>query len=123
MVSIEIVCSACDDETAVRANVAMISKSLLQCLVFRYLPFSQKVSDELIRHVAAEQSEFGHVDLQKVAGRWSLESAGQILFERSLGSMGERKEWADGLIELNKKIFQLSAKWVLKRKMRDIREN
>ncbi|CAI2346724.1 unnamed protein product [Caenorhabditis sp. 36 PRJEB53466] len=75
-----------------------------------YLPFSQKVSDDLIRHVAHEQSRFGHVDMQKVAGRWSLESAGQILFEKSLGSMGEHVEWADGLIELNKRIFQLSAK-------------
>ncbi|EGT56443.1 hypothetical protein CAEBREN_25921 [Caenorhabditis brenneri] len=75
-----------------------------------YLPFSQKVSDDLISHVAKEQLRFGHVNMQKVAGRWSLESAGQILFEKSLGSLGDRCEWADSLIELNKKIFQLSAK-------------
>uniref|UniRef100_A0A1I7TSQ4 Cytochrome P450 n=1 Tax=Caenorhabditis tropicalis TaxID=1561998 RepID=A0A1I7TSQ4_9PELO len=75
-----------------------------------YLPFSQKVSDELVNHVAQQQVSFGHVDMQKVAGRWSLESAGQILFEKSLGSLGNQSDWADGLIELNKKIFQLSAK-------------
>ncbi|CAP24092.2 Protein CBR-CYP-44A1 [Caenorhabditis briggsae] len=75
-----------------------------------YLPFSQKVSDDLVRHVAEEQIRFGNANMQKVAGRWSLESAGQILFEKSLESLGNRSEWADGLIELNKKIFQLSAK-------------
>lgn len=77
---------------------------------FRYLPFSQIVSNDLVCHVADQQKRFGLVDMQKVAGRWSLESAGQILFEKSLGSLGNRSEWADGLIELNKKIFQLSAK-------------
>lgn len=75
-----------------------------------YLPFSQKVSEELVKHVTEEQVRYGHVNMQKVAGRWSLESAGQILFEKSLGSLGDRSDWADGLIELNKKIFQLSAK-------------
>lgn len=75
-----------------------------------YLPFSQTVSDALVNHVADQQIRFGHVNMQKVAGRWSLESAGQILFEKSLGSLSDRSEWADGLIELNKKIFQLSAK-------------
>nr|pir hypothetical protein ZK177.5 - Caenorhabditis elegans [Caenorhabditis elegans] len=74
-----------------------------------YLPFSQIVSNDLVCHVADQQKRFGLVDMQKVAGRWSLESAGQILFEKSLGSLGNRSEWADGLIELNKKIFQLSA--------------
>uniref|UniRef100_A0A8R1DPG8 Cytochrome P450 n=2 Tax=Caenorhabditis japonica TaxID=281687 RepID=A0A8R1DPG8_CAEJA len=75
-----------------------------------YLPFSQKVSQDLVSHVASEQARFGAVNMQKVAGRWSLESAGQILFEKSLGSLAENSEWADGLIELNKRIFQLSAK-------------
>lgn len=75
-----------------------------------YFPFSQKVSEDLVSHVASEQKRFGHVNMQKVAGRWSLESAGQIIFEKSLGSLGAQSEWADELVDLNKKIFQLSAK-------------
>ncbi|CAB3404313.1 unnamed protein product [Caenorhabditis bovis] len=75
-----------------------------------YLPFSNKVSNDLVDHVQKLQSEKGFVDMQKVAGRWSLESAGQILFEKSLGAFSTNSKWADDLISLNKEIFQLSAK-------------
>ncbi|CAI5440930.1 unnamed protein product [Caenorhabditis angaria] len=72
-----------------------------------YLPFSEKVANQLIQHISEQP---GRVDMRKIAGRWSLESAGQILFEKSLGSLGQEKLWADKLVQLNREIFQLSAK-------------
>lgn len=42
-------------------------------------------------------------------GRWSLESAGLIVFEKRLGALSANRVWADDLVETNKEIFQLSA--------------
>ncbi|CAD6197783.1 unnamed protein product [Caenorhabditis auriculariae] len=39
-----------------------------------------------------------------------MESAGMIVFEKRLGAMSDNVEWADRLIEINRKIFQLTAK-------------
>ncbi|VDK83141.1 unnamed protein product [Cylicostephanus goldi] len=78
--------------------------------VQKYLPYTNEVAAALVDHIKNEMLKGdGEVDMRKVAGRWALESAALTVFEKRLGALGNRTEWADMLVNLNKEIFQLSA--------------
>ncbi|PAV74462.1 hypothetical protein WR25_02446 isoform B [Diploscapter pachys] len=78
--------------------------------VYAYLPFTNQVTQSLINHIKNETQRDGQVDMRRVAGRWSLESAGNTVFEKRLGALGDNIKWADRLVDVNKEIFQLSAR-------------
>ncbi|PAV89566.1 hypothetical protein WR25_11054 [Diploscapter pachys] len=78
--------------------------------VYAYLPFTNQVTQSLINHIKNETQRDGQVDMRRVAGRWSLESAGNTVFEKRLGALGDNIKWADKLVDVNKEIFQLSAR-------------
>ncbi|KJH46837.1 unspecific monooxygenase [Dictyocaulus viviparus] len=76
----------------------------------RYLPYTEEVANALVDHIRDEgEKNDGHVDVRRVAGRWALESAAFTVFEKRIGALTDRIEWADKLIELNREIFRLSA--------------
>ncbi|CAI4227491.1 unnamed protein product [Auanema sp. JU1783] len=75
----------------------------------KYVPFVEQVAHHLIDHIRYNQNSDNEVDMRKIAGRWSLESAGLIVFERRLGALNDNVEWADYLTGLNHEIFKLSA--------------
>nr|CDJ81012.1 Cytochrome P450 domain containing protein [Haemonchus contortus] len=79
--------------------------------VQKYLPYTNEVAQELVDHVRreSETSTSGEVDVSKIAGRWALESSALTVFEKRIGALTDRIEWADGLVNLNKAIFRLSA--------------
>lgn len=37
--------------------------------------------------------------------RWSLESAGLIVFEKRLGALSNKIDWADKMVDLNKQVL------------------
>ncbi|KAF8354278.1 cyp-44A1, partial [Pristionchus pacificus] len=78
--------------------------------VYEYLPSVNEVAHQLVDHIAARRNENGEADFAKIAGRWSLESAGLIVFEKRLGALSNKIDWADKMVDLNKQIFRLSAK-------------
>ncbi|VDP55221.1 unnamed protein product [Heligmosomoides polygyrus] len=77
----------------------------------RYLPFTNEVANALVKHIKdeSEKSRSGEVDLRSIAGRWALEAAALTTFEKRIGALAERVEWADQLVNLNRSIFKLSA--------------
>ncbi|EYC08569.1 hypothetical protein Y032_0065g3618 [Ancylostoma ceylanicum] len=78
--------------------------------VQKYLPYTNEVAAALVDHIRGESvRNNGNVDMRKVAGRWALDSAGLTVFEKRLGALNDRIDWADMLVDLNKSIFQLSA--------------
>uniref|UniRef100_A0A183FA68 Phosphoenolpyruvate carboxylase n=1 Tax=Heligmosomoides polygyrus TaxID=6339 RepID=A0A183FA68_HELPZ len=76
-----------------------------------YLPFTNEVANALVKHIKdeSEKSSSGEVDLRSIAGRWALEAAALTTFEKRIGALAERVEWADQLVNLNRSIFKLSA--------------
>ncbi|KAK5980493.1 Unspecific monooxygenase [Trichostrongylus colubriformis] len=80
--------------------------------VQKYLPYTNEVAGALVKHIRKEskKSTSGEVDVRKIAGRWALESSALTVFEKRLGALDDRIQWADELVNLNKSIFQLSAK-------------
>ncbi len=80
--------------------------------VLQYLPTVNSVADDLVRFIR-EKSDGGNkeIDMRAVAGRWSLESSGLLVFERRLGALSpEGSQWAEDLVRCNHNIFILSAK-------------
>lgn len=79
--------------------------------VQKYLPFTNEVANALVKHIKdeSEKSSSGEVDLRSIAGRWALEAAALTTFEKRIGALAERVEWADQLVNLNRSIFKLSA--------------
>ncbi|GMT07793.1 hypothetical protein PENTCL1PPCAC_29967, partial [Pristionchus entomophagus] len=78
--------------------------------VHEYLPSVNEVAHQLVEHIAAHKDAKGDADFEKIAGRWSLESAGLIVFEKRLGALSDNVQWADRMVRLNNQIFRLSAK-------------
>ncbi|GMR60196.1 hypothetical protein PMAYCL1PPCAC_30391, partial [Pristionchus mayeri] len=78
--------------------------------VHEYLPSVNEVANQLVEHISNRRDANGEADFARIAGRWSLESAGLIVFEKRMGALSNNVEWADRMVGLNKKIFQLSAK-------------
>ncbi|RCN36156.1 unspecific monooxygenase [Ancylostoma caninum] len=66
--------------------------------VQKYLPYTNEVAAALVDHIRSESF-----------CRWALESAALTVFEKRLGALSDRIDWADMLVDLNKSIFQLSA--------------
>ncbi|KHJ94332.1 hypothetical protein OESDEN_05737 [Oesophagostomum dentatum] len=88
----------------------MMRPQAVQNAHFRYLPYTNEVAAALVDHVQNEgEHSGGEVDMRKVAGRWALEAAALTVFEKRLGALGDRISWADTLVSLNHRIFQLSA--------------
>ncbi|KAK6037147.1 hypothetical protein COOONC_25348, partial [Cooperia oncophora] len=79
--------------------------------VQKYLPYTNEVANALVNHIRKEsvKSISGEVDVRKIAGRWALESSALTVFEKRLGALDDRVQWADELVNLNKEIFRLSA--------------
>ncbi|PIO66293.1 unspecific monooxygenase [Teladorsagia circumcincta] len=79
--------------------------------VQKYLPYTNEVANALVDHVRkeSEKSANGEADVRKIAGRWALESSALTVFEKRIGALADRIEWADELVNLNKSIFRLSA--------------
>ena len=44
--------------------------------------------------------------LRELVGRWSLENAGMLVFDRRLGCLDPDHSWATQMVEDNKEIFQ-----------------
>ncbi|GMT35365.1 hypothetical protein PFISCL1PPCAC_26662, partial [Pristionchus fissidentatus] len=78
--------------------------------VHEYLPSVNEVANQLVDHISSRCDANGEVDFMTIAGRWSLESAGLIVFEKRLAALSDNVQWADRMVNLNKKIFRLSAK-------------
>ncbi|WKX97369.1 hypothetical protein Q1695_013207 [Nippostrongylus brasiliensis] len=79
--------------------------------VQKYLPFTVEVANGLVDHIRkeSEKSANGEVDMRQIAGRWALETAALTAFEKRVGALSDRIQWADELVNLNKRIFRLSA--------------
>lgn len=41
-----------------------------------------------------------------IFNRWSLESAGLIVFEKRLGALSNNIDWADKMVDLNKQVYR-----------------
>lgn len=80
--------------------------------VLQYLPTVNRVANDLCEHIGHQvQSSSGSaiVNMRVLAGRWSLESAGLLVFERRLGALAaEGSAWATDLVDCNRQIFILS---------------
>ena len=44
--------------------------------------------------------------LRELVGRWSLENAGMLVFDRRLGCLDQDHSWASQMVEDNAEIFQ-----------------
>ena len=44
--------------------------------------------------------------LRELVGRWSLENAGMLVFDRRLGCLDQEHSWATEMVEDNAEIFQ-----------------
>ncbi|CAL4197513.1 unnamed protein product, partial [Meganyctiphanes norvegica] len=79
--------------------------------VTHYLPLQDKVAIQAVDRLSQQVGENGIIsDLHVTVGKWILESAGMICFERSLGSFagGFEEERATNLVKANREIFHLS---------------
>ncbi|VDL74232.1 unnamed protein product [Nippostrongylus brasiliensis] len=65
----------------------------------RYLPFTVEVANALVDHIRkeSEKSANGEVDMRQIAGRWALETAALTAFEKRVGALSDRIQWADDL--------------------------
>uniref|UniRef100_A0A914P730 Uncharacterized protein n=1 Tax=Panagrolaimus davidi TaxID=227884 RepID=A0A914P730_9BILA len=77
--------------------------------VQQYLPTVNSVADDLCSFIHSEVATKKEVEMRSLAGRWSLESSGLLVFERRLGSFSsEKSKWALNLVKCNQEIFVLS---------------
>uniref|UniRef100_A0A914ZAU2 Cytochrome P450 n=1 Tax=Panagrolaimus superbus TaxID=310955 RepID=A0A914ZAU2_9BILA len=80
--------------------------------VQQYLPTVNSVADDLCNFIHSQISTTKtskEIEMRSLAGRWSLESSGLLVFERRLGSFStENSKWALDLVKCNQEIFVLS---------------
>uniref|UniRef100_A0A1I7YHL0 Cytochrome P450 CYP44 n=1 Tax=Steinernema glaseri TaxID=37863 RepID=A0A1I7YHL0_9BILA len=79
--------------------------------VKQYLPLVNAVANDFVRFIEENRSsdKNSEINMRMAGGRWSLESAGLLIFEKRLGVFTEEAgQWADDLIETNRNIFILS---------------
>uniref|UniRef100_A0AC34FC64 Cytochrome P450 n=1 Tax=Panagrolaimus sp. ES5 TaxID=591445 RepID=A0AC34FC64_9BILA len=80
--------------------------------VQQYLPTVDSVADDLCSFIYSQIKNSNspiEIEMRSLAGRWSLESSGLLVFERRLGSFSpENSKWALDLVKCNQEIFVLS---------------
>ncbi|XP_069121991.1 probable cytochrome P450 CYP44 [Argopecten irradians] len=80
--------------------------------VANFLPFVNEVADDVLNEINARKDPNGNVEhFNSLAGRWNLETAGMICFERRLGALKEGLDsHSQRLLQANHDIFDLSTK-------------
>jgi len=93
-----------------RANC--IQKMLRPKEVAFHLPSVDETAREFVQRIEKTRNSRGEVrELRLEIGRWSLENAAKLVFDRKLGCLQEgspREAWARQIIQANAEIFKLS---------------
>ncbi|XP_033732089.1 probable cytochrome P450 CYP44 [Pecten maximus] len=80
--------------------------------VAQFLPFVNEIADDVIDEICIRKDTDGNFEnFNYLAGRWNMETAGMICFERRLGALKEGFEsHSQRMIQANHDIFDLSTK-------------
>ncbi|OWF54646.1 probable cytochrome P450 CYP44 [Mizuhopecten yessoensis] len=80
--------------------------------VAQFLPFVNEVADDVIDEICIRKDNEGNIaHFNYLAGRWNLETAGMICFEKRLGALKEGFDsHSQRMIQANLDIFEFSTK-------------
>ncbi|CAB3374890.1 Hypothetical predicted protein [Cloeon dipterum] len=99
-------------ETWYRLRAATQQAMLRPSSVEQYLPLVNHAALSLVHRIEQEVGREGGEprNLRDLVGKWSLESAGAVCFERELGCLdeGEGEKQAQLMVDANKLIFKIS---------------
>jgi len=79
--------------------------------VAHYLPSVDKIAGQLVDRLAklAKKNNKKEIeDLRLEIGRWSLENAAHMVFDRKMGCLDDGDTWGKMMVDANARIFQLS---------------